>query len=189
MAVDVVAEVLAPAEVAAEIARLRSPVAEICGSSWPRTTSMLSRAASSGKAAEMTFGLAPAARVSASSRVAGTAGRPRTRPVARRGEPARRIADGAGVIGPADFELALGGDDLRFRLLERGLRLRQIGAGQLADLGADPRRFEFLAKHIFVVAVDREQVLVAHDVEIGLRHRLEDRRLDRQGLRPGRLDG
>jgi len=51
MAVDVVAEVLTPAELAAEIARLRSPVAETCGSSWPRTTSMLSRAASSVKAA------------------------------------------------------------------------------------------------------------------------------------------
>jgi hypothetical protein len=60
------------------------------------------------------------------------------------------VADGAGVVGPADLELALGGDDLSFRLLERGLRLRQIGAGQLADLDADPRRFEFLAEPICV---------------------------------------
>jgi hypothetical protein len=67
------------------------------------------------------------------------------------------------------------------------LRLREIGAGQLADLDADPRRFEFLAQHIFVVAVDGEQVLVAHDIKVGLRYRLEHRRLDRQGLRPPRL--
>ena len=31
--------------------------------------------------------------------------------------------------------------------------------------------------------------MVAHDVEIGLRHRLEHRGVDRQGLRPRRLDG
>jgi hypothetical protein len=33
IAADVVPDVLAPADVAAEIARLRSPVAEICGNS------------------------------------------------------------------------------------------------------------------------------------------------------------
>jgi hypothetical protein len=68
------------------------------------------------------------------------------------------------------------------------LRLGDIGAGQLADLRANSGRFEFLAEDIFVVAVDREQVLVAHDVEIGLRHPLEHRGLDRQGLRPRCLD-
>jgi hypothetical protein len=54
----------------------------------------------------------------------------------RQGQPAGRVADGACIIGPADLELALGGDPLRRRLLERGLRLGDVGAGQLADLGA-----------------------------------------------------
>jgi hypothetical protein len=42
------------------------PVAEICSSRWPRTISMLSRAASSVKPAEMRLGLLRAARLSAS---------------------------------------------------------------------------------------------------------------------------
>ena len=99
------------------------------------------------------------------------------------------MADDAGVIGPADLQLALGGDALRRRLLERGLRLGDIGAGQLADFGADPGHFELLAEDIFVVAIDLDQALIAHHVEIGLGDRLEHRGLDGQGQRPRRLYG
>jgi hypothetical protein len=98
------------------------------------------------------------------------------------------MADGACVIGPADLEPALGGDTLRDRLLETRLRLRDIGARQLPLLGADPRRRQFLADHIFVAAIDLEEALVAHDVELGLRDCLKHRCLDRKGLRPRRLD-
>jgi hypothetical protein len=88
--------------------------------------------------------------------------------LARQHQPAGRAADGAGIIGPADLQLALGGDALHRRLLERGLRLGDVGAGQLADFGADPGHFELSAEDIFVVAIDLDQALIAHHVEIGL---------------------
>jgi hypothetical protein len=145
--VVVPADEMPPAVLAGETARLRSPTVETCGSSWPRTTSMLSRAASSVKPAEMTFRLFLAGegqRLLGGCRQGGA--------LARQGEAAGRMADGAGIIGAADLELTLGGDHLRFRLLVRGLLLGDVGAGQFADLGADARRFEFLTQHVFVVA-------------------------------------
>jgi hypothetical protein len=57
--------------------RLRSPTKLMVGNNWPRTRSILSRAANSVNIAEMTFGLLLAASVSASSRVAGSTGRSR----------------------------------------------------------------------------------------------------------------
>jgi hypothetical protein len=68
-AVRSVADVLA-----AELARLRFPISEICGSSCPRTNSTSSRAASSVKTAAMTLGLLRAASRSAAAAalVAGT---------------------------------------------------------------------------------------------------------------------
>jgi len=64
------------------------------------------------------------------------------------------VTDGAGIVGAADLELALGGD-ARCRGLSVGsLRLGDIGAGQLADFGADPGRLEFLAEDVLVVAID-----------------------------------
>ena len=163
----VVAEVMTPAEVAAEIARLRSPVAEICGSSWAAHDVDVVACGEFGEAGRDDVGVAPRGE---GQRL--FAGGGQNRALARQGQAAGRVADGAGIIGPADLELALGGDPLRRRLLERGLRLGDVGTGQLADLGTDAGRFELLAEDIFVVAVDREQVLVAHDVEISLRHRL-----------------
>src|SRR6516162_3560796 len=183
-AVDSVALAALPPEVDGETERLRSPTAVICGNNWPRTTSTLSRADSSLKAAEITFGLFFAARSRTSSRAVGKAGRSR----GSRSRPGGRPTARACIIGPADFELAFRRDALRHRLVERGTRLGDVGAGQLTSLGADPGSLEFLSQHILIIAIDLDQALIAHHVEIGLSDRLKHGRLDRQGQRPRRLD-
>ena len=138
------------------------PTIEICGSSWPRTKSTLSRAAASVKDAEITV------------EIVGRGKRQRLFPRGRQGrtlgghdKPLRRMSDRSGVQRPADFEIALGGDPLRDCLRQRGFRLRHVGAGHLADPEPVARRFQLLAQDLLVVAGDLEQVLVAHDVEIG----------------------
>ena len=159
------------------------PTTEICGSSWPRTTSILSRAASSAKFAEMTLKLLLAARLSASSRVAGSAGRSRGS-ISRPG----RMADGTDIFGPAvSRALPCWVTNVPWACASEDFGLRHIGAGHFADPKTVLRRLELLAQHLDVVAVDLDQRLVAHHVEIGLRNRLEHRGLDRQGLRPRRL--
>ena len=160
------------------------PTTEICGNSWPRTTSILSRAASSANVAEITLKLLFAARLSASSRVAGSAGRSRGN-ISLPG----RMADGPDIFGPAYLEGALLGDQGALGLRQRGLGLRHVGAGDFADAETVLGRLELLAQDLDVVAVDLDQGLVANHVEIGHRDGLKDRGLDRQGLRPRRLDG
>ncbi len=163
--------------------RLRPPTSEICGNSWPRTTSMLSRAASSAKVAEITLKLLFAARLSASSRVAGSAGRSRGNTNLPGGWPTARTYSARLISSvPCGDEGALG-------LRQRRLGLRHVGAGDLADTEAVLGRFELLAQNLHVVAVDLDQCLVANDVEIGHRNRLEYRGLDCEGLRSSRLHG
>ena len=104
------------------------------------------------------------------------------RPLAGQHQPAGRVADLARVIGAADFELARGVDPLRGRLGERGFGLRDIRSGDLTDPKPVAGRFQLPTQHRFVVLGDFDQCLVAHDIEIGLRHRLKHRRLDPERL-------
>ncbi len=67
--------------------------------------------------------------------------------------------------------------------------LRDIGSGDLADPEPVTRRFKLLAQHLFVVAVDFDQRLIADDVDIGLRDSLEHGGFDPEGLGPRRLHG
>jgi len=79
-------------------------------------------------------------------------------------------------------------NQLALRLCERRFGLRYIGAGDFTDTEAVLGCFELLAQDIHIIAVNFEQRLVAHHVEICHRDGLENRGLDRQRLRPRRFD-
>src|SRR5438132_12772122 len=97
------------------------------------------------------------------------------------------MSDRADVFGPAYLEITLSGDQLTNRLCEGGLGLSDIGAGHLAHSKTVLGRLELLAEDRHVVAVDLEQGLIAHHVEMGLGNSLEHRSFDQQGLRPRRF--
>src|SRR5262249_52073250 len=97
------------------------------------------------------------------------------------------MSDRADIFGPAYLEVTLGRDQLTDRLRQGCLGLCDIGAGYLADAKTVLGRLELLAEDRHIVAVNLEQGLIAHDVEMGLGNSLEHRSLDRQGLRPRRL--
>ena len=162
--------------------RSRPPTSEICGSNWPRTTSMLSRAASSAKLAEITLKLAVAARVSASSRVTGSVGRSRGSSSLPGAWPTTRTYSAwlCRSVPSAEVRvpMACASDDSACATSVRvtsPTRKRSCVASSCLRNTCD------------VVAIDLDQSLVANHVEIGLGDRLKHRGLDREGLRPGRL--
>ena len=128
------------------------PTTETCGNSWPRTTSILSRAASSANFAEITLKLlfgGKAQRLFARGR--------QRRPLARQHQPSRRMADGADIFGPAYLERALLGDQSALGLRQRGFGLRHVGASDFADAETVLGRLELFAQHLDVVAIDLDK--------------------------------
>src|SRR5712671_4692836 len=114
-------------------------------------------------------------------------GKRRTLP--RQYQSAGRMPDGPDILGAADLQRSLLGDQGTLGLRERGLGLCDVGAGDFADAKTVLRRLELLAQDLDIVEVDLDQGLVADYVEICLSDRLENRRLDSQRLRPRRLYG
>ena len=159
------------------------PTSEICGSSWLLTTSILSRAASCAKFAEITLKLLFAASACASSRVAGKAGRSRGNSNTPGAWPMVRTYSARLCASVPSAEVRV-----PTACANEDFGLCNIGSGDFADPKAILRRLELLAQNLNVVAVDFNESLIAHDVEIGLRHRLEHQGLDGERLRPRRFD-
>jgi hypothetical protein len=154
---------------------LRSPTIDTCGSSWPRTTSTLSRAASSVKSPRSRSKLLLAASASASSRVAG---KPDARAacISRRADdrrPARNWP--AGLEVPSALircAVACASEDSACATSVRVTSPTRNRSRVASSCRRRPAR----------CCGDLDQRLVAHDVEIGLGDRLKDRGLDPERL-------
>ena len=84
------------------------------------------------------------------------------------GEASGRRAHDLFVVRAGDFEIPFGLDARRPRVGHPRLGLRYVGAGDLAHMEAVARRLQLPFENLFVVGVELDDRLVAHDDDIGL---------------------
>ena len=85
----------------------------------------------------------------------------------RKAQGPRRVADDPDVIGDRSGEICLRRGQRRARQRQARLRLRHIGAGDLADIEARLRRLELLGQHLDILLPELQDVAVANHVHIG----------------------
>ena len=85
----------------------------------------------------------------------------------RKAQGPRRVADDPDVIGDRSGEICLRRGQRRARQRQARLRLRHIGAGDLADIEARLRRLELLGQHLDILLAELQDVAVANDIHIG----------------------